>query len=116
MLFCFALTLMTQTSQMHTLSYVTTAQPLTKAPYVVLFDLKPLNEDGNWQVCVHACSKRSLRTHFRACKISKFPGGMPPVPPHTIYTMGLLFVFALGPHNPLGGPAGSLRSRDTYLH
>ena len=39
------------------LSYVATAQPLARAPYVALFDLKPLIEEGNLQVymyCVHA--------------------------------------------------------------
>ena len=34
------------------LTWLATAQPLTRAPYVVLFDLKPLYEDGNWQVCM----------------------------------------------------------------
>ena len=29
----------------------------------------------------------------------KFPGGVPPDPPYTVW--------ALSPHNPLGGPAGS---------
>ena len=46
LLFCFALTLLTQTSIHSTLyaslSYVTTAQPLARALYVALFDLKPL--------------------------------------------------------------------------
>ena len=28
---------------------------------------------------------------------------MPPDPPHTVWAP--LFIFALGPHNPLGGPA-----------
>ena len=48
LLFRFALTLLTQTWKMHALSYVTTVQPLTRAPYVILFNLKSLNEDGNW--------------------------------------------------------------------
>ena len=43
---------------MHTLvSSYAPAQPLARAPYVVLFDLKPLNKDGNVQVgmyCMHA--------------------------------------------------------------
>ena len=58
---------------------------LAKAPYIALFDLKPLIEDSNLQVymyCVHARKKASgaprPRTHFRACKLSKFPGGVPP--------------------------------------
>ena len=51
--------------------------------------------------CMHAQkgASEAPRTHFRACKISTFPGG---TPPHTIYSMAPLFVFALGPHDPLG--------------
>ena len=45
------------------------------------------------------------RTRFRACKTSKFSGGVPPDPPCTIYIMGPLFAFALGPSDPLSGPA-----------
>ena len=33
---------------------------------------------------------------------SQFSGGVPPDPPHTLW--GPLFIFALGPHNPLGDP------------
>ena len=92
---------------------VTTAQSTTvlaRVPYVV-FDLKPLNEDGYLKVCMYCMHARkgaseALRTHFRACKISKFSGRVPPDPPHTIYIMGPLFVFALGPSHLLGGPAG----------
>jgi len=50
---------------MHILYYVTTVQPLANGPYVVLFDLKSLNKDGNWQACMfvlYACAKRSLRS------------------------------------------------------
>ena len=68
------------------------------APYVVLFDLKLLIEDGNLQVymyCVHARKRASgaPRTHFRACKISNFPGGVPPDPPHTIHFVGPHFLY-----------------------
>ena len=35
------------------IAHLTTAHPLTRAPYVVLFDLKPRNEDSNWQVCMY---------------------------------------------------------------
>ena len=61
------------------------------------------------QVHMCSCTKRASgasRTHFRACTISKFSGGVPP-PPHTHnpFCGALLFVFALGPPNPLGGPA-----------
>ena len=56
---------------------------LARALYVILFDLKLLIEDGNLQIymyCVHARKRASgaPRTHFRACKISKCPGGVPP--------------------------------------
>ena len=93
--------------QMYTLSCVTTAQPLARAPYVVLFDLKLLNEDGNWQVCMHARKgvSEASRIHFRACKISKFSGGCPQTPLRQSIAWPPLFVFALAPHNPLGGPA-----------
>ena len=72
--------------------------PLARAPYIVLFDLKPLIEDGNLQVymyCVHVRKRASgaPRTHFRACKISKFPGGMPPDPTHTIHFSGPHFLY-----------------------
>ena len=68
---------------------VTIAQSTTvlaRVPYVVLFDLKPLNEDGNLQVCMYCMHARkgaseALRTHFRACKISKFSGRVSPDPP-----------------------------------
>ena len=74
---------------------------LARGPYVVLFDLKPLIEDGNllvYMYCVHAQRRDSgaTRTHFRACRISKSPGGVPPDPPHTIHFVG--------PPNPLGCP------------
>ena len=59
----------------------------------LLFNLNAVNEDGNWQVCMYCMHARkgaseAPRTHFRACKIAKFP--------HTI-SMG----------NPLGGPGHS---------
>ena len=41
-------------------------------------------------------ASKAPRTHFRAYKISKFPGGVPPTPPHTILLWAPLFVFALG--------------------
>ena len=97
---------------MHTIvwSYVTSVEPLARAPYVVLFDLKlapyvvlfdlkPLNKDGNWQVgtyCMHAHKGtwEVLRTYFRACKISKFSGGLPPDP---LTQYGAHFCICLGP-------------------
>ena len=48
---------------MHTSSYVTTAQQLARALYVVLFDPKPLNEDSNCMAgmyALYACAKRRL--------------------------------------------------------
>ena len=76
-----------------------------KAPYIVLFDLKPLIKDGNLQVymyCVHARKRASgaPRTHFRACKISTYPGGMSSDPPHNPFSGAPLFVFALPPPPP----------------
>ena len=44
--------------------------------------------------CVHARKSASgvPRTHFRACKISKFPGGVPPDSPPTIHFVGPPFL------------------------
>ena len=45
------------------------------------------------------------RTHFRACKISKYPGGVPPAPPLTqsiLWAPNLMYL-PWGP-NPLSGP------------
>ena len=102
---CFALTLLTQTSNEYTL--VLCYYCAATSPYVVLFDLKLLNEDGNWQVCMHARKgvSEASRIHFRACKISKFSGGCPQTPLRQSIAWPPLFVFALAPHNPLGGPA-----------
>ena len=71
---------------------------LARAPNVVLFYLKPLIEDGNLHVymyCVHVRKRASgaPKTHFRACEISKFPGGVPPDPPHTIHFVGPHFLY-----------------------
>ena len=73
-------------------------------PYVVLFDLKPLNEDGNLQVCMYCMHARkgaseASRTHFRACK---FLGACPQTPLTQCIVWTPHFVFALGLHNPLG--------------
>ena len=45
------------------------------------------------------------------CKISKFPGGMPPDPPHTIHFVGPQFLYLPWPPppNPLGGPDSGAR-------
>ena len=68
---------------------------LARAPYVVLFNLKPLIEDGNLQVymyCVQARKRASgvPKTHFRAYKIS---WGVPPDPPYTIHFWGAHFLY-----------------------
>ena len=55
--FSFGLRFMLMTQIMHNYLTWLLRSPLAKAPYVVLFDLKPLIEDGNLQVymyCVHA--------------------------------------------------------------
>ena len=71
--------------------------------------------------CVQAQKRASgaPRIHFRACKISKFPGGAPPDPPsQNPFCEAPLFVFALGPPNPLGGPAHkhTLHTQEYPLH
>ena len=45
--------------------------------------------------CVHAqkIASEAPRTHFRACKISKFPGSVPPHPPHTIRFVEFQFLY-----------------------
>ena len=74
---------------MHILSYVTTAQSsiLARTPYIVVL---PLNENANLQVCMYCMHaqkevSKAPRTHFRACKVSKFSGGVPPDHPRTVY-------------------------------
>ena len=54
--FCFTLTLLTQTS--NSSSYMTSVQPLARDPYVVLFDLKPLNKDSNRQVFMYCMREK----------------------------------------------------------
>ena len=96
---------------MQTLSYVTTVLSLLAGgPYITLFNLKPLIEDGNLKVgmhCTHAkAASEAPRTHFRACKISIFPGDMPPDPLAQSLLWPPLFVFALDLPNSLSSPAG----------
>ena len=64
--------------------------------YVIHFDLKPLNNDGNLQVCMHCIHAQkgasdAPRKHFRAFKILAFLAGVPPEPPHTICIIGPTF-------------------------
>ena len=108
---------------------MTTAQPLTRALYIALFTLKPLNEDGNFQVCMCCMHARkgaseSPRTHFS--------GGVSPDPPHTIYSMDPTFCNCPGPpqssrrpwraHKYLSTIIGSIQSFsdwlicDSYMH
>ena len=102
--YCFALTLMTQLQKCWC-DY--TAQPQTRDPYI---DLKPLNEDGNCQVCMYGMHAQKVaseapRTHVKS---QNFLG----VCPQTLLTQSIvwapLFVFALGPHNAVGGPGHSI--------
>ena len=102
----FTLHFMLLTHKNAPLSYVATAQstsPLARAPYVGLFDLKLLIEDGNllvYMYCVHARKRASEapRTHFRACKISKFPGACPQTPSHNpCILLGPTFCICLAP-------------------
>ena len=102
----------TKTS-MHILSYVTTAQSTSQGPIRRTFDLKPLNEDGNLQVCMyfmHAQKGASEApiTHFRACKIPKFSGVYPQTSLPQSILWAPLFEFALDPSHPLGGPECSV--------
>ena len=62
--------------------------------------------------CVHArkIASEAPRTHFRACKISKFPGSVSPTPPsHNPFCGVPIFVF--GSTNPLGGPEQGLMDK-----
>ena len=45
----------------------------------------------------HKGASEAPRTHFRACKISKFSGSMPSTPPHTISSMDPTFRIWPGP-------------------
>ena len=83
---------------------MTSVQPLARAPYVVFFNLKQLQRQKlAGRYVLYGCAQMEPEKpseHFRA---SKFSGGGPQKPPHTVWAP--LFIFALGPHNPLGGPA-----------
>ena len=74
---------------------MTSVQPLARVPYVVLFDLKPLNKDGNWQVgmyCMHARKGTSKAPEHTSeyVKSLNFLGACPQTPltqygPHFLY-------------------------------
>jgi len=51
------------------------------------------------------------RTHFRACKILKFPQGVPQTPLTQSILWAPLFVFVLGYPNPLSGPEPFLHQK-----
>ena len=75
----FASSVMLLTQTMHNYLMWLLCSVLARAPHIVFFNLKLLIKDGNLQVYMYcACTKRASgapRTHFRACKISKFSGG-----------------------------------------
>ena len=90
-----------QTS-MHILSYVRDylCSPITRSRVAGIMYCMDAQNEGS----------EASRTHFRACKDSNFPGGVPPdypppPPPPSLLSLpqstlwGLLFVFALGPCN-----------------
>ena len=45
--------------------WLATAEPLARAPYIVLFNLKPLNEDCNWQVYMFRTDAERTRLYNR---------------------------------------------------
>ena len=53
---------------------------------------------------LYACTK-APRTHFGACKVSKFSGGVPPDSLAQSLLWAPHFVFALGPSTSLDSPA-----------
>ena len=83
--------------------------PLARAPYVVLLDLKPLIKDGDLQVymyCAHARKRASEAPEHTSehVKSQNFFGACPQTPSHNPFCGPPIFLFALGPPNPLGGP------------
>ena len=104
-LFCFTLKLLTNAHYILR-DYCTAAG--YRALNVVLFDLKPLTKmaTGRYVRTAWKGASEALRTHFRACKIAKFPEGMALDPPQAIYSIGPTFCICLGPppHNCLGSP------------
>ena len=108
---------------MHTSPYMTTAQPLARALYVILFNLNPLNEDGNWLVymygILYACEKEPLKSPERTSehvKSQNFLGACPRTPLIQSIAWAPLFVFALGPHNPLGSLGGVIMLNACRYH
>ena len=66
------------------------AQPLARAPYVILFDLKLLNKDGNWQVGMYTVCMRKKKPQkppehtSEHVKSQNFLGVCPQSPPNSI--------------------------------
>ena len=111
----------------HNLSYVATAQ--STSPVRRTFRSETTNRRQQlariyYMYCLHARKRASgaPRAHFKPCKISKFPRGVPPDPPHTIQFVGPHFLYLPcpppppppPPPNPLGGPVHSLQFFDPY--
>ena len=95
---------------MQTSSYVTTVLLQARALYVILLDLKLLNEDGNLQVCMY-CSmhkKEPQKLPEHTSEHVKYQNFLEPCP-QTLLTQPILwaprFLFALGLSKPLSGPA-----------
>ena len=87
--------------QTSNIAHLTTAQLLTRAPYV---DLKPRNK-GRYVCTVCRLVKKPQKPPKHTSehvKSQKLPGGMPPDPQSIVGAP--LYVFVPGPHNPLGGP------------
>ena len=84
-------------SKISSYDYLTWRSPLLyRASYVVLFDLKPLIEDGNLQVC--ACTKKSLRSPQNTLKsMYKFPWGVPRSPSHNPFCGAHILYFPCPP-------------------
>jgi len=79
-------------TQMHNYLTLLLCSPLARASYVVLFNLKPLIEDGNL-LC--ACAKKSLRSPQNTIRKShNFLEVCPHAdPPHAIRISGPHFLF-----------------------
>ena len=85
---------------------------LHEALYIVLFDLKLLNEDSNWQVCMYCMHVRKGQKppeHTSEHVKSQFffgggERGIPPAPPCTIYRLDPTFCICPGSQQPFWQP------------
>ena len=83
---------------MHTLVwfYMTSAQPLARAPYRHTFRSKTAKTaTGRYVLYICIYAQKGTWEALRACKISKFSGGVPPRPPS--HSMGPTFCICPGP-------------------